>query len=109
MDSILIILKKKMAQGLHLPLYWDYFYKICIYNRSQVSVYRTIGPLVTCICILGIVSDIHKYEHVPTYVQESAAFLVLLEVSVPYFYVLMFLNTRVDSTCTIKAANGISR
>ena len=25
MDSILIILKKKMAQGLHLPLYWDYF------------------------------------------------------------------------------------
>ena len=25
MDSILIILKKKIAQGLHLPLYWDYF------------------------------------------------------------------------------------
>ena len=25
MDSILIILKKKMAQGLHLPLYLDYF------------------------------------------------------------------------------------
>ena len=25
MDSILIILKKKMAQGLHLPLYWNYF------------------------------------------------------------------------------------
>ena len=25
MDSILIILRKKMAQGLHLPLYWDYF------------------------------------------------------------------------------------
>ena len=38
--------EKKMAQGLHLPLYWD----IRIYSRSQVSVYRTIGPLVYCTC-----------------------------------------------------------
>ena len=25
MDSKLIILEKHMAQGLHVPLYWDYF------------------------------------------------------------------------------------
>ena len=51
MDRILIILKKKMAPGLHLPIYWGYFPEysnmfIGIYSRSQVSVYRTIGPLV---------------------------------------------------------------
>ena len=51
MDTILIILKKKIATGLYLPFYWGYFpyYSnmfIGIYNRSQVSVYRTIGPLV---------------------------------------------------------------
>ena len=38
--------EKKMAQGLHLPLYGTIFYNIGIYSRSQVSVYRTIGPLV---------------------------------------------------------------
>ena len=46
--------KKKMAQGLHLPLYWDYFYNIRIYSRSQVSVYRTIGPLV--------LADLRQYK-----------------------------------------------
>ena len=35
-----------MAQGLHLPYTGTIFYNICIYSRSQVSVYRTIGPLV---------------------------------------------------------------
>ena len=38
--------EKKLAQGLHLPLYGTIFYNIRIYSRSQVSVYRTIGPLV---------------------------------------------------------------
>ena len=37
---------KKMAQGLHLPHTGTIFYNIRIYSRSQVSVYRTIGPLV---------------------------------------------------------------
>ena len=46
-----LIIMKKMAPGLYLPLYWGYFPSysnmfIGIYNRSQVSVYRTIGPLV---------------------------------------------------------------
>ena len=38
--------EKKMAQGLFCPYTWTIFYNICIYSRSQVSVYRTIGPLV---------------------------------------------------------------
>ena len=45
MDRLLIILEKKMAQGLHLPLQVKY-HNIQTYSRSQVSVYRTIGPLV---------------------------------------------------------------
>ena len=47
MDSILIILKKKMAQGFICPYTGTIFYNIRIYSRCQVSVYRTIGPLVT--------------------------------------------------------------
>ena len=47
MDSILIILKKKkMPKGFICPYTWTIFYNIRIYSRSQVSVYRTIGPLV---------------------------------------------------------------
>ena len=51
MDRILIIMKE-MAPGLHLPLYLGYVplylnMFIGIYNRSQVSVYRIIGPLVS--------------------------------------------------------------
>ena len=47
MDSILIILKKKKwPKGFICPFTGTIFYNIRIYSRSQVSVYRTIGPLV---------------------------------------------------------------
>ena len=46
MDSILIILKKKWPKGFICPYTGTIFYNIRIYSRSQVSVYRTIGPLV---------------------------------------------------------------
>ena len=47
MDSILIILKKKWPKGFICPYTGTIFYNIRIYSRSQVSVYRTIGPLVS--------------------------------------------------------------
>ena len=51
MDSILINLKKKKwSKGF-------IFYIICIYSRSQVSVYRTIGPLVSQIFYFRIISE----------------------------------------------------
>ena len=52
MDSILIILKKKMAQGLHLPLYWDYF----LYHSyiQQISGERLQDHWSSCI---------HVYDH----------------------------------------------
>ena len=47
MDSILIILKKKKwPKGFICPYTGTIFYIIRIYSRSQVSIYRTIGPLV---------------------------------------------------------------
>ena len=46
MDSILIILRKKWPKGFICPYTGTIFYIIRIYSRSQVSVYRTIGPLV---------------------------------------------------------------
>ena len=47
MDSILIILKKKKwPKGFICPYTGTIFYNIRIYSSSQVSVYRTIGPLV---------------------------------------------------------------
>ena len=49
MDSILIILNKKKngPRASSAPIYTGtIFYNIRIYSRSQVSVYRTIGPLV---------------------------------------------------------------
>ena len=50
LDSILIILNKKKKNGPRAssaPIYTGtIFYNIRIYSRSQVSVYRTIGPLV---------------------------------------------------------------
>ena len=54
-DRILMILKKKLIRGVSLTLPWGYIHVnehysqtkfIGIYLRSQVSVYRTIGPLV---------------------------------------------------------------
>ena len=47
MDSILIILKKKWPKGFISPYTGTIFYNIRMYSRSQVSVYRTIGPLVS--------------------------------------------------------------
>ena len=38
--------EKKWPKGFICPYTWTIFYNICIYSRSQVSVYRTIGPLV---------------------------------------------------------------
>ena len=53
MDRILIIMKKNNGhQGIIFPFTGAFFHKMqtCLlvytYNRSQVSVYRTIGPLV---------------------------------------------------------------
>ena len=48
MDSILIILKTKWPKGFICPYSYtgNIFYNVRIYSRSQVSVYRTIGPLV---------------------------------------------------------------
>ena len=46
MDSIFIILGKKWPKGFICPNTGTIFYNICIYSRSRVSVYRTIGPLV---------------------------------------------------------------
>ena len=38
--------EKKWPKGFICPYTGTIFYNICIYSRSQVSVYRTIGPLV---------------------------------------------------------------
>ena len=55
MDRILIIMKKNNGhQGIIYPFTGAFFHNMqtcllvytCTYNRSQVSVYRTIGPLV---------------------------------------------------------------
>ena len=52
MDRILMILKKKLTPGVSLTLPWGYIHVyehyrfIGIYLRSQVSVYRTTGPMV---------------------------------------------------------------
>ena len=51
MDRILIIIKKNGPRTSSAPLLGLFsiiFMFIGIYNRSQVSVYRTIGPLVHC-------------------------------------------------------------
>ena len=47
MDSILIILKKKWPKGFICPYTGTIFYNIRVFSKSQVSVYRTIGPLVS--------------------------------------------------------------
>ena len=39
--------KKKWPKGFTCPYTGTIFYNIRIYSRSQVSVYRTIGPLVS--------------------------------------------------------------
>ena len=39
--------KKKWPKGFICPYTGTIFYNIRIYSRSQVSVYRTIGPLVS--------------------------------------------------------------
>ena len=54
MDSILIILEKKWPKGFICPYTGTIFYNIRIYSRSQVSVYRTIGPLVYCATIVNL-------------------------------------------------------
>ena len=53
MDSILIILKKekKWPKGFICPYTGTIFYNIRIYIRSQVIVYRTIGPLVIAVTL----------------------------------------------------------
>ena len=47
--------KKKWPKGFICPYTWTIFYNTCIYSRSQVSVYRTIGPLV-------ILKYLHSYS-----------------------------------------------
>ena len=60
MDRILIIMKKNNGhQGIICPFTGAFFHNMqtCLlvytYNRSQVSVYRTIGPLVY-VCINNV-------------------------------------------------------
>ena len=68
MDRILIIMKKNNGhQGIICPFTGAFFHNMqtCLlvytYNRSQVSVYRTIGPLVIqFFFILASNKDIHN-------------------------------------------------
>ena len=54
--------KKKWPKGFICPYTGTIFYNIRIYSRSQVSVYRTIRPMVLCLfCICYIVVHIHVY------------------------------------------------
>ena len=65
MDRIFMILKIKLTTGVHLSLPWGYIHVydhnslenkfIGTYPRSQVSVYRTIGPLVLIFSLKQIV------------------------------------------------------
>ena len=50
--------ENKWPKGFICPYTGTIFYNICIYSRSQVSVYRTIGPLVVCVC--------EKLKHIET-------------------------------------------
>ena len=70
MDRILIIMKKNNGhQGIIGPFTGAFFHNMqtCLlvytYNRSQVSVYRTIGPLVTITTLAFTVT----YESVPIF------------------------------------------
>ena len=45
--------KKKWPKGFICPYTGTIFYIIGIYSRSQVSVYRTIGPLVPLISVVS--------------------------------------------------------
>ena len=63
MVRILIIMEKKWPQGFICPFTGAIFHNIqtClfigIYNRSQVCVYRTIGPLVFMKHILSVMTS----------------------------------------------------
>ena len=76
MDRILIIMKKNNGhQGIICPFTGAFFHNMqtCLlvytYNRSQVSVYRTIGPLVLfsfkikfcCSCSLELLVYVNDY------------------------------------------------
>ena len=70
MDRILIIMKKNNGhQGIICPFTGAFFHNMqtCLlvytYNRSQVSVYRTIGPLVSCIPITMYWPMAHNDTH----------------------------------------------
>ena len=62
MDSILIILKKKWPKGFICPYTGTIFCNIRIYSRSQVSVYRTIGPLVFVCFFFCLFSSVSRLE-----------------------------------------------
>ena len=46
--------EKKRPKGFICPYTGTIFYNIRIYSRSQVSVYRTIGPLVLSIVMANV-------------------------------------------------------
>ena len=62
--------KKKWPKGFICPYTGNIFYNIRIYSRSEVSVYRTIGPLVFVfnhrfwICVKTVL--LRQFLHVPT-------------------------------------------
>ena len=70
MDRILIIMKKNNGhQGIICPFTGAFFHNMqtCLlvytYNRSQVSVYRTIGPLVLLYYLFFRQSLSHLLSH----------------------------------------------
>ena len=63
MHRILISLKEKMARGLICPFTGAIFHNIqtAIYSRSQVSDYKTIGPLVLFYIVIFFLYVIISY------------------------------------------------
>ena len=83
MDRILIIMKKNNGhQGIICPFTGAFFHNMqtCLlvytYNRSQVSVYRTIGPLVCIVTQIHFVQNIlYKKCLVQTHIKTKAVLL----------------------------------
>ena len=64
--------KKKWPKGFICPYAGTIFYIIRIYSRSQVSVYRTIGPLV---------EKRNQHLSIPSYCDQSEIYKVMMYIS----------------------------
>ena len=97
MDRILIIMKKNNGhQGIICPFTGAFFHNMqtCLlvytYNRSQVSVYRTIGPLV-----------LYYYLKIPFVVAKICHDLVGFENTSGQFGCLIYSNSDLQSMHTM--------